>query len=112
LYNAGFSVKCNSYLVKQFYEYLEQVSTNAIKTIMNNRAALLNQKGQVIGEIFEAPEKGNTVEIALFITSDGVVINKKEYAISRSKKNLDKASYEQPISKYGDVYTFHYVPSK
>jgi len=85
---------------------------NAIKTVISNRAALLNQKGQVIGEIFEAPEKGNTVEIALFITSDGVVINKKAYKISRSKKNLEKASYEPPISKYGDVYTFHYVPSK
>ncbi|WP_133178995.1 hypothetical protein [Shewanella decolorationis] len=77
------------------------------------KAALLNRNGAVIGEVFEAPEKGNTIEIAGAFTIDGSPVNVKKFKISRSKANLAKAVYEQPVSKvnskYGEIYTFSSV---
>ena len=74
------------------------------------KAALLDKVGTVIGEVLEAPEKGNSIEIAGAFTSDGSPVNVSTYKISRSKVNLAKAVYEQPVSKvdskYGEIYTF------
>lgn len=75
------------------------------------KAALLNSNGKVIGEVFEAPSAGNSIEVAGAFTIDGSPVNVRTYKISRSKANLKKAEYEQPLSKitspYGDVYTFY-----
>ncbi len=73
------------------------------------RAALIDKNENVIGEVFDAPAKGNSIEIAGAFTASGNPVNVSEYKISRSKKNLAKAVYEQPVSKVGDVWTFHCV---
>lgn len=73
------------------------------------KAALLDRDNQVIGEVFDAPQKGHTVEIAGCFTADGDAVNVKTYKISRSKRNMEKARYEQPVSKVGSYYTFHCV---
>lgn len=70
------------------------------------KAALLNRNKKVIGEVFDAPKKGNTIDIAGAFTADGDAVNVRTYKISRSRANLIKAQYEQPVSKIGDVYTF------
>lgn len=78
-----------------------------MKTI---KAALLNSNKDVIGEVFNAPKSGFSIEIANSFTIDGTPVNVETYKISRSKSNLLKAQYTQPISKvnsrHGDVYTF------
>lgn len=77
------------------------------------RAALLDRDNRVIGEVCDAPEKGNTIEIAGCFTADGDPVNVKKHRISRSVKNLRKAQFEQPVSvvntKHGKVWTFHCV---
>jgi hypothetical protein len=77
------------------------------------KAALLDKAGKVIGEVFDAPEKENEIEVAGAFTSEGDAVNVKTHKISRSKKNLEKAVYEQPVSKvetkHGPVWTFHCV---
>lgn len=73
----------------------------------NLKAALLDRDGDVIGEVFEAPEKGNSIEVAGAFTISGDPVNVKTFKISRSKKNLDKAAYCQPVSKTGNVWTFY-----
>lgn len=73
------------------------------------KAALLDVFGDVIGEVFDAPEKGNSIEIAELIDSEGNVLRVKNYKISRSKTNMAKATYKQPVSKYKNVWTFHCV---
>lgn len=70
------------------------------------RAALLNKDRKVIGEVFDAPETGSAIEIAGAFTANGEAVNVNSYRISRSKANLAKAVFEQPISKVGDHYTF------
>lgn len=70
------------------------------------KAALLDRNGKVIGEVFDAPERGNSIRVAGGFTSENVAINIKVYKISRSVKNLKKAQYEQPLSKIGDLWTF------
>jgi len=74
-----------------------------------NKAALLDRDGEVIGEVFDAPKKTNIVKIAGCFSCCGDPVNVKTYRISRNKKNLAKAAYEQPINKVGDVYTFYAV---
>ena len=77
------------------------------------KAALLDQNKKVIGEVFDAPEEGNSIEIAGLFTINGDAVNVQKYKISRSKKNLEKAIYEQPVSKketnHSAVWTFHCV---
>jgi len=77
------------------------------------KAALLDRDSKVIGEVYDAPEKGNTIEIAGCFTADGDPVNVRKYKISRSKRNMHKAEFEQPVSvvntKYGKVWTFHCV---
>ena len=73
------------------------------------RAALLDVSGDVIGDVFDAPEKGNTIEVAELLDSNGNVLRVKKYRISRSKKNMTKALCEQPLSKHKNVWTFHCV---
>jgi len=73
------------------------------------KAALLDRDDNVIGQVFDAPEKGNTIEIAGCFTANGDPVNVKVHKISRSKKNMQKAEYEQPVSKVGEVWTFHCV---
>ncbi len=77
--------------------------------IMNTKAALLDRNDKVIGEVFDAPEKGNRIDIAGCFTANGDPVNVKSYKISRSKKNLQKAEFEQPVSKVGQVWTFRCV---
>lgn len=73
------------------------------------KAALLDINDKVIGEVFDAPEKGHSLDIAGSFTVNGDPVNVKSYKISRSKKNLEKAQYAQPVSKVGDVWTFRAV---
>ena len=72
-------------------------------------AALLSRDGKVIGEVYDAPAKGNDIKIAGAFTAGGDPVNVSLYRISRSKRNLAKAEYEQPVSKIGSVWTFHCV---
>ena len=74
-----------------------------------NKAALLDSNNKVIGEVFDAPAKGSTIDVAGCFTAGGDPVNIKEYKISRSKSNLNKAAFEQSVSKVGDCYTFHNV---
>jgi len=71
-----------------------------------SKAALLSKTGKVIGEIYDPPEKGNTIEVAGAFTVDGDPVNVVIYRISRSKKNLEKASFEQPVFSTGRAFTF------
>jgi hypothetical protein len=77
------------------------------------KAALLDRNNKVIGEVFDAPEVGNTIEIAGAFTINGDAVNVKTYKISRSLKNLKKAQFEQPVCKketnHSPVWTFHSV---
>ena len=77
------------------------------------KAALLDRDRKVIGEVFDAPEREHEIRIAGTFTANGDPVNVKTYKISRSKRNLDKAIYEQPVSKvetkHGPVWTFHCV---
>ena len=73
------------------------------------KAALLDRFNNVIGEVFDAPEKGYSIDIAGAFTIDGDPVNVSSYKISRSKVNMEKAEYEQPVSKVGDVWTFYGV---
>jgi len=75
--------------------------------MINNRAALLDSRDKVIGEVFDAPITGNTIKIAGAYTVDGTPVNVKTFRISRSKRNLEKAQFEQPVylDKNG-CYTF------
>ena len=77
---------------------------------MKTKKAALIEKGRVIGEVYDAPEAGITIKIAETFTSDGTPANIKLYKISRSKKNLLMAAFEQPISKIetknGTFWTF------
>lgn len=69
------------------------------------KAALL-ERGKVIGEVFDAPEKESTIEVAGAFTIQGDPVNVHTYKISRSVKNLEEAKYCQPVSKIGNVWTF------
>ena len=73
------------------------------------KAALLNRDGKVIGEVFGAPEKGNSIDVAGSFTINSDPVNVRTYKISRSRANLQKAAMEQPLSKVGDVWTFFNV---
>lgn len=79
------------------------------------KAALLDQNKNVIGLILDAPEKGYTVELAGHFTINGDPVNVRTRKISRSKKNIEKAEYTQPIDKViikgFTYYTFHDVTS-
>ena len=70
------------------------------------KAALLDSNNDVIGEVFDAPETGYSIEIAGDFTVNGDPVNVQTMKISRSARNMKKAAYEQPISKIGSVYTF------
>jgi len=72
-------------------------------------AALLDEFGNVIGEVFNAPQNTKSIKLAGAFTIDGDPVNVTEYKISHSKKNIEKARYEQPVSKKGEVWTFHAV---
>ena len=48
-----------------------------------NKAALLDEWGQVVGEVFDAPSKGYTIRIAGSIDENGQVYNIHNYKISR-----------------------------
>ncbi|MGL4518025.1 MAG: hypothetical protein ACRCUH_15200 [Shewanella sp.] len=74
-----------------------------------NKAALINKNGEVIGEVFDAPETGNVITLAGCFTSKGEAYNCKKMLISRSKRNLAKAVFEQPVTKVGEYYTFYNV---
>jgi hypothetical protein len=73
------------------------------------KAALLGEDETVIGEVFDAPEKGNTIEVAGAFTNRGGPVNVETFTISRSKRNMKKAQFEQPVTKVGDVWTFNPV---
>lgn len=73
-----------------------------------SRAALI-ERGRVIGLVYDAPEKGYTVDVAGCFTANGDPVNVSTYKISRSKANMRKAEHEQPVSKVGDVWTFQCV---
>jgi hypothetical protein len=72
-------------------------------------AALLDSNNKVIGEVYDAPQFGNSIEVAGCFTADGKAVNVKSYKISRSKVNLKKAECEQPLSLTATCYTFHAV---
>ena len=71
-----------------------------------SRAALLDRTGKVIGEVFDPPGSGYFIEVAGCFAANDYPVNISKYRISRSKKNLDKALYEQPVTKHGRVYAF------
>ena len=75
------------------------------------KAAMLDKSGNVIGEVFDAPEKGYYIELAGNFTINGDPVNVRTYKISRSKKNLAAAKYTQAVIKItikkSDYYTFH-----
>ena len=75
------------------------------------KAALINKNGHVVGEVFDAPETGNTIEIAGVFTITGDAVNVREWKISRSIKNMKKATFEQSVRKvetnHSPVWTFH-----
>lgn len=77
------------------------------------KAALINRDGKVVGEVFDAPEIGNTIDIAGAFTISGDAVNVKTWKISRSKRNMEKATFEQSVSKvetnHSPVWTFHCV---
>ena len=73
------------------------------------RAAILGRDGDVIGHTYEAPAVGYSLKIAGTFTVSGDPVNVRDYRISRSKRNLEKAAFEQPAQKVGDVWTFHAV---
>lgn len=79
------------------------------------KAALLNAKNEVIGEVYDAPTAGNFIEVAGAFTANGEAVNVKSYKISRSVKNMKKAAFEQPVSKidtkYGPIWTFFCIES-
>jgi len=70
------------------------------------KAAMINNIGAVIGEVFDAPEKGNEIEVAGAFTTDGSPVNVKTYKISRSKRNLEKARYSQTVIPSHGVWKF------
>tara|TARA_R110000851_G_scaffold325616_1_gene493739 strand:+ start:493 stop:738 length:246 start_codon:yes stop_codon:yes gene_type:complete len=72
-------------------------------------AALLDNNDKVIGEVFDAPERGYLIEVAGCFTASGDPVNVRNYSISRSKVNMHKAQFEQPVTKVGNVYTFNAV---
>jgi hypothetical protein len=74
----------------------------------NSTAALLNQCGDVIAEVTNAPA-GNTIEITGGFTADGDPVNVQTYKISRSKKNLEiageiEANGSNYVSKVGEAF--------
>lgn len=71
------------------------------------RAALLNKKGVVIGDVFQAPKHGCYIEVAKAFTECGEPLGVKFYKISRSKANMAKAELQQPLCLFGDVYKFY-----
>ena len=77
------------------------------------KAALLDSNNAVIGEVFDAPETGHRIDVAGAFTAGGDAVNVKSHKISRSKRNLARARYEQPVSridtKHGPVWTFRCV---
>jgi hypothetical protein len=54
-------------------------------------------------------KKGLTIEVAGAFTFNGEPVNVETFKISRSKLNMKKAEYEQPITKVGNVWTFNSV---
>lgn len=80
--------------------------------LFKHRAALLDINGDVIGEVFDAPRVGFLVKVAGGFTVNGEPYNCRFYKISRSKVNLEKARYEPPLSKFGEVYTFDLVEDR
>jgi len=70
-------------------------------------AALLDSNNKVIGEVFDAPRFGNSIDVAGCFTAEGKPVNVKSYKISRSKVNLEKARYEQPVYRINSIYTFN-----
>jgi len=74
---------------------------------MRHKSALLNNKGEVIGEVFAAPYSGNYIEVAGEFDTDGTPRNIQYYKISRSKKNLEKALTTKPLIRKGEVWAYH-----
>jgi hypothetical protein len=79
----------------------------------NSTAALLDQWGDVVAEVRDAPA-GNTIDIAGARTADGDPINVRTHKISRSQRNLKKAREIQLwgpsyVSKAGEVFSFEEV---
>ena len=89
---------------------MKQTTKRYAMTTISNKAALLDSSNKVIGEAFNAP-LGNTIEVAGCLTVDGDPVNTKSYKISRSKKNLNAAMYEQPLTetKVKGVFTFNFI---
>jgi len=61
------------------------------------RAAMLNMYGEVVGEVLNAPDSGNSIKLAGGFTVDGTPVNCQKMKISRSKKNMLKAIYEPTV---------------
>lgn len=75
--------------------------------------AVLDQNGKVIGEAYDVPESVKYIDVLAQTTIDGTPVNVRRFKTSVSKKNLEKASYEQPLSLYyfkqQFFWTFHCV---
>ena len=82
---------------------------------IKERVAVLDSEGQVVGEAYDVPEDFKNIIVAgAFTTDEGQTpINLMSLKVSRSKRNLSKARYRQPLSvvkkSYGDYWTFKYV---
>lgn len=54
-----------------------------------NIAALIDEKGRVIGEVFNPPKEVSEIKVTSGFTATGELVNVKTYKISRSKKDLE-----------------------
>ena len=86
------------------YIKMDQLQTTRTENTM--KAALLDRNNRVIGDVYDAPESGHWIDIAGAFTADGDPVNVRSYRISRSKRNLEKARFEQVISKVNGVWVF------
>ena len=89
---------------------LKQTTKRHAMTTTSNKAALLDSSNKVIGEVFHAP-LSDWIKVAGCLTVNGDPVNIKSYKISRSKKNLHAAMYEQPLTetKVKGVFTFNFI---
>lgn len=64
----------------------------------------MNSYGIVIGQIFDAPAKGNVIQF----TETGCLADAKPFRISRSKRNMRAAMYLGSVVREGDVWAWEY----
>jgi hypothetical protein len=64
------------------------------------RKAVLNDAGKVIGEAFDVPKNQRTIKVLGKTSIEGDPVNISEMKTSYSKDKLERATYQQPLSRY------------